>query len=642
MRMYRVAVVALLAAAPAWADHIADTTSELTDVRITLAGTTARIHARFAVDVPGPGAGFNAHSITIPPRSVVTGGVALAGGKRHKLRLDTAVAANRALDALMLKPGRGADRSSMIVLHGDGTTINVDVLSPRAAKLTLELTLDAATCFYNDHRFVELPVSWSQRLPAAQREHAREHLDEECDGTLVEDDSPVWIGLTSNHLARQPPGASRVGAIAGRLPLGDNHVARVEIDIARVLSEVPRDLHTAIVIDHSHSMSTGELEAQRAIVAAYLRAAPTSRVQVIGYARHAEALLPAWMVASQAAPRVDRAIRALPPRNGSNLDTALIEAAAWLGRVKGTKRIVLFSDERLAARLSSEPAALRELVSSDTLIHAVWPSPDAKLERRDLLLSALAAATEGIQVFGGPDEHGGLDATSLVRPTELTKLELAAKGWEPFHAGERDCLDDDTLREGRSCTWWAQGDGVAGPITITGLLWGKPFKRVVAADPTQARELARVLSLADHVDATLKEQAEKLAFAVNSVWSLIARWGGRGGYEDLGGFGTIGGRRFGTIGRHRSHGIPVPPRVTRVLDLRDQLRPAIAKCKRTTSLIEIHVETTLNEIVALGVRVTPADPTLQVCIVEAVWDTTLLIPNAPLHATSRVAFGNKP
>ena len=56
----------------------------------------------------------------------------------------------------------------------------------------------------------------------------------------------------------------------------------------------------------------------------------------------------------------------------------------------------------------------------------------------------------------------------------------------------------------------------------------------------------------------------------------------------------------------------------------------------------IHVETTREEIVDVGVDVAPVGPALHDCIVEAVWDTTLRLAHAPPRAEQTVAFGNDP
>ncbi len=642
MLMLRVAVVAVLAATPAlaWADEDNDAP---TSVQATLVGTNVRMQATFAFDVQGPFVALDLHTFAIPSTAVVTSGAAIVGGKRHRLRLEPAESVERAFDALTLKPGSNDDRAWALAIDAGSSAVSVDVLAPYEAHVVLELTLDAPTCFYKDARYVELPSRWWQRLPAARRaSHASDaELSEAC-GKVGDDGDTQWLGFASRHLVEQPAGERRIGTIAGRLSLDTTSFARVEIDLARELGDVPADLHTVIVVDHSRSMSADELEAQRAIVAAYVRAAPTSRVQVIGYTRRAEPLLPSWMVASHAAPRLDRAIRALPPRNGSNIDAALTEAATWLARVPGTRRIVLFSDERLADRLAEEPAALRALLPADTLVHVVHPASHGfGIERADdSMLAPLAAATNGIATFAATDDDGNIDATMLLRPVSLDHIAIGSSGWQTVDAFVDAHACETRLVEGQTCTWWGEGAGAAGPVMLTGLLWNTPVARVLRPDPSQARTLARMLSVIQVFDADLQRQIDRVAFAVNSVWSLFAQWGGSGGYEEIGGFGTLRRGGFGGSTHDTGIGRPGPGRGSITSELQGQLRSVVHRCRPGDARVTLDVETTLEEIVTLAVEVTPADGRVHDCIEEAVWDTTLRIANAPAHARSLVAFGN--
>ncbi|HEX5063453.1 MAG TPA: VWA domain-containing protein [Kofleriaceae bacterium] len=640
-RLAALAVLAFLAGQAIADDGDDDAFDKPTAIRITHGGATARIQARFAFDVDGPGVELNAHTFAIPRNGVVTAATVTVDGTRHALRLENAEAADKAFEALTLKPGTGSDRSWAFVIDGGNDQVTLDLMAPHNAHVVLDLALEVGTCFVKDARFVELPESWWQRVPAKQRTAIpTDGVGEICDDSG--DETSHWIGVASRDLMKQSPGEHRIGTIAGRLPLDSTHFARVEIDVASVLTDVPADLHTAIVIDHSRSLSTDELEAQRATALAYVRGAPMSHVQVIGYARTAEPLLPSWMVASHAAPQIDRAIRALPPRNGSNVDAALGEAVAWLSRVQGTKRIVLFSDERLAERFG-ESAALRALVPDGVLVHVVHPTTGGSITRFDdeeSVLATLAKATEGIAVFAGVDDGATPDATMLLRPISIDHLAVSATGWKTVDhfADMHEC--GDSLAEGMTCTWWGEGDGAAGPITIAGLLWNKPIKRVVRADPTQARTLARALSVMHVLDVDLQEQVDQVALAINSVWSLFGEWGGDGGYEDIGGLGTFGFGRIGTTSHDTGIGTSIGHLLQR-LDLSAQLKQAITSCNPGTARGGIDVETTLEEIVAVEVTVTPANPTLHDCLVEAVWNTTLGIGNAPQSARTHVAFGNK-
>ncbi len=150
---------------------------------------------------------------------------------------------------------------------------------------------------------------------------------------------------------------------------------------------------------------------------------------------------------------------------------------------------------------------------------------------------------------------------------------------------------------------------------------------------------SRALSVVDSLDEALKAQVERAAFAVNQAWSLFATWGGRGGYGDLpeetgfgiGGIGTCG---CGDGGISDSFGIRV---ATIKLDLRAQFARGIDACRRGQR-VAIDIETTREEIVDVGVEVSPADREVHDCVVEAVWNTMIAIPNAPEHATTRFVF----
>jgi len=175
-----------------------------------------------------------------------------------------------------------------------------------------------------------------------------EEIDEACGAS----GGVGWIALASRALGKRSAGVDRVGVSASKLSLSSLNITRLELSLAAELTTIPRDLYTVIVVDHSRSLTPAQRENERAITLAYLRAVPDSRVQVFGYARTAEPLLPGWMIASRAATRIDRAIRALPPRNGSNLDEALAAASAWLGNIQGTRRVIAFTDERLVRRIT--------------------------------------------------------------------------------------------------------------------------------------------------------------------------------------------------------------------------------------------------------------------------------------------------
>ena len=236
------------------------------------------------------------------------------------------------------------------------------------------------------------------------------------------------------------------------------------------------------------------------------------------------------------------------------------------------------------------------LLPPGTLVHVIALRDDKGLLDRDdnVMFAALAQQTGGIGVDGtlAPD----VDATLLVRPTSLDRVEIKGTGWDDLSGSS---CDADRMPAGTSCTWLGKGTPSAGPIVIDGLLWNRPMKRVVVPDPAQARAIARELSALGGLEAPLQAEVDRAAMAVNAVWSLYAAWGGDGGYAERlgfghGGFGTGGSTDTATIGDTigTTHLMPE-------VDLSAQLAGPLAACGDAHATIEIDL--TLDEIVDVAV-----------------------------------------
>jgi hypothetical protein len=119
--------------------------------------------------------------------------------------------------------------------------------------------------------------------------------------------------------------------------------------------------------------------------------------------------------------------------------------------------------------------------------------------------------------------------------------------------------------------------------------------------------------------------------------ALGARWGGTAGYgqaEDYG-FGQIGTMSGGHSSTTIVDSIGVA-NAPIVFDLRPQLERAIAGCHVEHHRVVIDLETTRQEIVDVEATVSPklVDPeppadlgALRTCVVEAVWEMTLALPD---------------
>jgi hypothetical protein len=366
---------------------------------------------------------------------------------------------------------------------------------------------------------------------------------------------------------------------------------------------------------------------------------------VIAYARKARALLPGWSDAMAGSARVDRELRALAVKNGSNADAGLVAAAEWLARTHGTKRVLLFTDERTASRFDDmKPEQLAAKLPPHTLVHVVaLGGGSAGLTHDDTVtFGPLAALTEGIGTSAGVDKDGEIDVEMLVRPLSLEHITVTAPGWKVADDVSLDgcgLAPDATIERGHSCTWWGEGTAVAGPVTMTGMLWNKRVTRVVGPDPRAARTLARRLVTETGFDTEVANDIARAAFVLDSFWSLFGAWGGPGGYGDeevgrigLGGFGT-GGGDFGSMDRGIGHGAGTGTR----LDFHSQLQAAIDACHASSMRVEIETETTIEEIVDVSVHA--PDPTVGACVTERVWDTFLSIEHAPAHTHTTTVFG---
>lgn len=630
----------LLASGPALAGGIKPT-------RLTgkLDGTTARISARYALAVDAGTWAAPQVTLDLPRDGLITSARASLDGVTHELGLlavDAAEAKFQALAADEVKPG--AKTAAVLIASRYGSDATISVASPRKGTLVVDLEIAVPTCYLREVRYVAVPVQWSA-LPGTTRTRASNDDVEAACGKATED--RVWTGFASRDLANLPSGA-RIAASGDRADLGSETIVRVELGLASALADIPRDLATVIVVDNSRSIEPNELEAQRQIVQGYLKAAPASRVQLVAFARFAHPILAGWMNASSSAPSITKALARFVPQNGSNVDAGLAEAATWLRKIQGTRRVVLITDERMAKRLQTMTAdALKQRLPPGTLLHVVVPSSHTGTFHRDDdgALAPLAAATEGMRMQIGPAEPDQpRTMVELVRPTSLDRLKLTAPGWEPLSASDREppCEDEQQLDEGAGCTWWGKSKPTnTQPITIEGKLWGKTFKRVVTPTLARAQDLVRQLSMHPVTPSELREIADEQARAVNGKWSLYAAWGGTGTYEVHGGAGSSSGICGCDAPGRIGHGIGVGNvrlGTSQQTDLRAQLADQLATCNLGTERVQVDVELTLTEIVDVHARA--QRPEHARCVEEVVWASAPTIANPrPFQVMSFVAGG---
>ncbi len=629
-------LVASLGSASADTDADSDEAPTPVAVRGSLRGATAMLTARFELDaISGERGGVQ---IELPIGAAAIAATVTIGGTAHVLALRPAVDADRMFSGLAEAPV-GDHPGSAIEITSGFHALEVSIIVAKRSHVSIVIDMTAPTCFYGDARYVIVPPHWKRATanlgdvrPDRDKVLTACHANEWSSGG-----TPAVFGFVDRGLATRPSGPERIGGFAGRLALADDHFARVELALASELTDVPTDLHTVLVLDGSRSLDPPQVAAQSALVASYLKLAPTSSVQVIVVARTAQALLGGWTTAAQAAPSIAKQLAQLELRNGSNLDVGLAEAAAWLARTTGTRRAIVFSDELWASRITDlDKAKLAAVFPADTLVHAVSLSEAQGSVGRDddLALAPLARATEGIAVDGRVDDHGHADATMLLRPISLEHIVVHAPSWESF--GDSSC---EAIAAGESCVWWEHGDLFSGPIVIAGELWTHPVEYAFRPDPARGRELARELTATELVtNERVMAAIGRAADAVNGQLSLIATWGGDDGVGEGESFASRSGRfststvdtgygQYGAIGRRTEPG------------LRERIGRIVANCRAAAfvpeTAVSVEIELTRDEIAS--VTIVAADA-VRSCIEDRLWDMKLQRNKPTYYATEHFTY----
>lgn len=552
------------------------------------------------------------------------------------------------------------------IRHTYRSDLRVDLLTPRGARVevfqgggggdndvrgTFAVKLPAGTpaagawrLVVSDHAALDVGTidAWSLRLgsgPGAL--------------TVAAADLPRFIpdapesaneaGLAMIEVA--PPAIDVLAARLGKVVASERHAfARLELDLAPQLRPLPAQARVVFVVDASHSIGPAGIDAQLAIVRAYLAHVPDARAEVVLYRRAATRLFGALIPAGEVAGRLDaaRAAGQLAPGNGSALELGAALAAEAPAGVKAGKdgvRVVLTSDELVRRRLA--PAAVTAALGAlprDAIVHVVVPELDgdesvALVRDDDAPLAAVAAARRGVlaRVTGLParaDKELVRTALGLVRPMQLDRVTIT--GLAVARPGSGDPLDGGgaaSLREGVGLREMVDLPRAPDRVIIAGKIWGDAFRRVVTVDGGFTRATAGWVFSEDHHGPLSEAEQMKVALlgrAVSPVTSYLAIEPGvrpstigiplelRG----VGGFGQAGVGFGGGGGSLR-----VRP------DLMALVAPAARACvdrHRPAAgwQVRLEVETTRDEVADVVVGAGASLP-VAACLVEAVWATRL-------------------
>lgn len=423
----------------------------------------------------------------------------------------------------------------------------------------------------------------------------------------------VDIAVTS-HPAALEAGYGRVDLAGG------GALFRFHADAPAKLGAVPGDLRVVFVLDASRSMSPEDTKTQLDAVAAYLDQAPGARFEIVRFDRRARRLIGRFAAAGDFA-GVRASLEksgALARANGSALERGLAAAAAALAGAGGTPRIVVVSDLLVRSRFRNAMAlrALGRGRRAVTHLATLNGVADGAYERLDdHPLAAIAASRGGMTVSLPTDDAEALrrGALALIRPIQIDHLAIS---------GPPGPLAPALLGEGQGLRILAHSDNAAPrAVTLAGLLWQRPVRRVVAGSRVEGDRVA-ALVFGDLLYGSLAEpQIEPLArrgHVVSPATSLLTT---RPGERTRLGFGRVYGasclaRCGGAIVGHSTIRAKRRP-----LDLTGPLRRCAARLPAGAPLDAVaHVETSYREIV--DVRVEGAAP-LARCLTEEIWKLEL-------------------
>ncbi|MFO0616988.1 MAG: vWA domain-containing protein [Polyangiaceae bacterium] len=422
--------------------------------------------------------------------------------------------------------------------------------------------------------------------------------------------------------------ATDPGSAKSATDKGDRAVIDAYFDTATRLGEVPRDAHVVVVVDGSKSLDAPDRDAMLSAARGYVShfEGRGGKVAIVTFDRRVTSS--AFLEPSEATEAL-AALVTRAPRNGSNMDEALVEAGRLLAPHPGARRIVVLGDLEAPKRI--HPDDLAGVLPANTLLHVVRidGASTASLSRDDgTLWSPLARSTGGLAwgAFADSDlEASHAVFEELARPMRLDGVRVSpalAEG-DPRTAG-----DLGSIPEGQRYAGTVIAPITATSLTVEGELWATPVTRTIAGS-SGYRKLAagRVFSSRGRVDEVEPGRRKELALLAHALspdtsFVFVEGTGGALEYSSSGEPGRLGGS-------HRTK----PPRVRMGSSSLDEfdadgwlaraLHPLAAACGVTEfGELRVRIESTEDEIADVGVTGAPS-PAIESCVVEAAWELDL-------------------
>ncbi len=571
------------------------------------------------------------HVTELPAGAVATGLRTLGGTAKEPIwygaeLLDAELAAKRYRELTGMGGWYPKDPALLSWREQGHLLLQVFPVAPRSEK-TVEFTLTVPTKWVDGRHVLELPTMGTAGQPPSLALRPAHDGD-----ALFVDGVPIAVGdarklLTELSISLAQPDAPKLGGSFASVTFAKGRALLHEsIEVKKPLSERPKGAYVIVVLDGSRSIDDDQHDAQLAAARAYLGHLPDAKAQVLVFDRATHALETGFVPAATAI--ADLKAPKWTPKNGSDLDVALAEAAKRIGDAPAgaPRRILVLTD--LATRSTLLPERITGLAATQAIVHlATVDDGAAALARVDgNPWSVVPRTTGGLlwRAHARAIDTGAADPVfeEWVRPLRIDRLSISGIALDP--STELPA----SLAEGAGFEELRIGGFGTPAIEVKGEMWSTPVATLLSST-TEGEKRWAALAIGSPLLTRLEEaEITTLAFkggAVSPMTSYLAiepgvrpstegldwaRLGsGGGGWGDGIGLGTVGG-----FGHGRS-----PP------DYLGHLRGKLAEVVATCGGGEAHVriETTWSEIVAVDVVPKVANDTFKTCVREGAFGLEL-------------------
>jgi hypothetical protein len=579
------------------------------------------------------------HMTELPDGAVATGLRSLGGDDKKPIwfvaeLLDAEVAAKKYRELTGIGGYYPKDPALLSWRSQGHLALQVFPVAPKSQK-TVEITFEMPTHFVHGKHVIELPRMGTDGLaPTVTFKPSQSSDTLSIQGTnAAAGEMRRLFGTISAAIAPADP--PKLGGRFASVSFAKGRaVVHAAVEVSPKLSQVPKGAYVVVVLDGSRSLSDAQRAAELAATRAYLAHLPDAKVQILVFNRRVDALQPQFV----SVPDALASLKAITPRNGSDLDLALAEAGKRiLGAPAGApRRIVAMTD--LATRSTLLPSSIKGLDATKAVVHlATIQSGKPSVSRDDYEpWAAVARATGGVLWHA----HASADLAAnkpiyeeWARPLRIDRVSATGVGMTGVEI-------PDSLAEGEAFEETRINNFPTPSLEVKGELWSTPISTVLSTSASEER-LWSALVMGSEVLHELKDpEIATLAFkggAVSPMTSYLAiEPGVRPSTEGLewgsGGLGLMGiGAGGGGIGSGIGLGKFVP-------DRNKILREKLAAVAKTCGATEGHVrlETTWREIVVADVT---ADPVKKTCLTDGVFDLELPVEFDQSWASFNVELG---